>query len=172
MWFFAVSAPVAVAGQLRLTGWAGKRLDALKAIAIGLAVMGAAFLTLLPGPHRPADGFAATLGHAGLMTCAALPAAGCALLYPFEMDTLVRLSGERLVATYYGAYSTVSGIAVAGGNLAVGALFDLAARAHLPWLPRTALTALGIGCAAAPTGLRRTGHLRPATAAAAAPATA
>ncbi|WP_198358723.1 MFS transporter [Streptomyces fildesensis] len=163
---FAVSALVAVAGQLRLTDWARKRLDAPKAIAIGLAVMGAAFLPLLPGPHRTAHGMAAALGLAGLVLCAALLAAGSALLYPFEMDTLVRLSGDRMVATYYGAYSTVAGIAVAGGNLAVGALFDLAARTNTPWLPWTALTALGLGCATALTGLRRTGHLHPAPAAA------
>ncbi|MFG2525887.1 MDR family MFS transporter [Streptomyces sp. NPDC048527] len=167
---FAVSALVAVAGQLRLTDWARKRLDPPKAIAIGLAVMGAAFLPLLPDPQESAHGLAAMLGLVGLVVCAALLAAGSALLYPFEMDTLVRLSGERLVATYYGAYSTVAGVAVAGGNLAVGALFDLAARIHTPWLPWAALTALGLGCATALTGLRRTGHLHPAPAAAPAPA--
>ncbi|MFG2560743.1 hypothetical protein [Streptomyces sp. NPDC048496] len=98
------------------------------------------------------------------MLCACLLAAGSALLYPFEMDTLVRLSGERLVATYYGAYSTVSGIAVAAGNLGVGGLFDLAARLGAPWLPWAALAAVGGGCAAALIALRRTGHLNPATA--------
>ncbi|MFD8780348.1 MDR family MFS transporter [Streptomyces sp. NPDC059916] len=167
---FAVSALVAVAGQLRLTNWAKRRLDPPKAIAIGLAVMGAAFLPVLPGPHGGAHGLAAWAGLAGLVACAALLAVGSALLYPFEMDTLVRLSGERLVATYYGAYSTVSGIAVAVGNLAIGGLFDLATRTHTNWLPWTALTTLGIGCAAALTGLRRAGHLRPATATAPEPA--
>ncbi|MGW2088603.1 MDR family MFS transporter [Streptomyces sp. NPDC001880] len=157
---FAVSALVAVAGQLRLTDWARKRLDPPKAIALGLAVMGTSFLPLLPGPHHRADGLTAVLGLGGLVVCAALLAVGSALLYPFEMDTLVRLSGPRLTATYYGAYSTVAGLAVAVGNLAVGALFDLAARAHVPWLPWTALALLGLACAAALTGLRRTGHLR------------
>ncbi|WP_329567769.1 MDR family MFS transporter [Streptomyces sp. NBC_01361] len=159
---FAVSALVAVAGQLRLTDWARTRLDPPKAIAIGLTVMGSAFLPLLPGPHHSAHNVAAVLGLGGLVLCAALLATGSALLYPFEMDTLVRLSGERLVASYYGAYSTVSGIAVAVGNLAVGTLFDLAARTHAPWLPWTALTVLGLACAAALTGLRRSGHLHPA----------
>ncbi|MFH8514343.1 MFS transporter [Streptomyces gelaticus] len=167
---FAVSALVAVAGQLRLTDWARKRLDPPKAIALGLVVMAAAFLPLLPGPHRRVHGLTAVLGLGGLMVCAALLAAGSALLYPFEMDTLVRLSGQHLMATYYGAYSTVAGLAVAVGNLAVGALFDLAARVHVPWLPWTALCALGLACAAALTGLRRTGHLRLAHTAAAAAA--
>ncbi|MER7922935.1 MFS transporter [Streptomyces sp. NPDC096057] len=167
---FAVSALVAVAGQLRLTDWARKRLDAPKAIAVGLAAMGTAFLPMLPGPHHAADGLAAWAGLAALVGCAALLAAGSALLYPFEMDTLVRLSGDRLVATYYGAYSTVAGVTVAGGNLAVGALFDLAGRTHASWLPWAALTTLGLGCATALTRLRRTGHLHPAPTAA--PATA
>lgn len=171
---FAVSAAVAVAGQLRLTDWARKHLAPPKAIALGLAVMGAAFLPLLPGPHHRGHGLTAVLGLGGLVACAALLAAGAALLYPFEMDTLVRLSGQRLVATYYGAYSTVAGVAVALGNLAVGALFDLATRTHAPWLPWTALSMLGLACAAALTGLRRTGHLHlaPAAAPAQAPTTA
>lgn len=161
---FAVSALTSVAGQLRLTAWARKRLDAPQAIAIGLALMGAAFLPLLPGPHHRAVGLSAAGGMTGLVLCAGLLAVGSALLYPFEMDTLVRLSGERLVATYYGAYSTVSGIAVAAGNLGVGALFDLAARLGAPWLPWAALAAVGGGCAAALTALRRTGRLNPAAA--------
>ncbi|MFI9061985.1 MFS transporter [Streptomyces sp. NPDC053429] len=154
---FAVSALVAVVGQLRLTDWARERLDAPKAITIGLAVMGAAFLPLLLPVGRWAGG-------AALVGCAALLAAGSALLYPFEMDTLVRLSGERLVATYYGAYSTASGIAVAAGNLGVGALFDLAARLDAPWLPWTVLAAVGAACAAALTALRRTACFTPAPA--------
>ncbi|MEU6892436.1 MFS transporter [Streptomyces sp. NPDC046557] len=145
---FAVSALVAVVGQLRLTDWARERLDAPRAIAIGLAVMGAAFLPmLLPEGRRG--------GAVALVGCAALLAGGSALLYPFEMDTLARLSGERLVATYYGAYSTASGIAVAVGNLGVGALFDIASRFGVPWVPWTALAAVGVACAAALTALRR-----------------
>lgn len=141
-------------GQLRLTDWARERLDAPKAIAIGLAVMGAAFLPLL----LPVGRWAGAVALAG---CAALLAAGAALLYPFEMDTLVRLSGEGLVATYYGAYSTASGVAVAAGNLGVGALFDLAARLGAPWLPWTVLAAVGAACAAALTALRRTACFAP-----------
>ncbi|NUL02140.1 hypothetical protein HRW07_02530 [Streptomyces lunaelactis] len=48
------------------------------------------------------------------------------------MDTIVQFSGERLVATRYGAYNTASGIAIALGNLAVGGLFDVAKRTGTP----------------------------------------
>jgi hypothetical protein len=77
------------------------------------------------------------------------------LLYPFEMDTVVRLSGGRLVATYYGAYNTASGVAISLGNLAVGALFDTAVR----WLPWAALAGTGLVCAGLVSLLYRSGYL-------------
>ncbi|NGO80542.1 MFS transporter [Streptomyces sp. YC504] len=147
---FAVSALAALSGQLRLTAWAKRTLSGPRAIACGLALMGAAFLPLLyDGPF--------VYGVLSLALCAALLAWGGALLYPFEMDTVVRLSGERLVATYYGAYNTASGLAIAAGNLAVGTLFDTG----VTWLPWAALAATGAVCATAITALDRAGHLRP-----------
>lgn len=147
---FAASALAALAGQLKLTAWAQRTLTGPQAVACGLAVMGAAFLPLLPrSPGAPAGAVALTL-------CAVLLACGGALLYPFEMDTVVRLSGDRLVATYYGAYNTASGIAVSLGNLAVGALFDTGVR----WLPWAVLAATGLGCAALVARLHQSGHLR------------
>ncbi|SDK49024.1 MFS transporter [Streptomyces indicus] len=158
---FAVSALAALSGQLKLTAWAKRRLSGPRAIALGLAVMGAAFLPVLPGLYgqgaQAADGFGARVyAVTGLVLCAALLAWGGALLYPFEMDTVVRLSGERLVATYYGAYNTASGIAIAVGNLGVGALFDTG----VVWLPWVALAATGVLCAGAVGLLERGGYLR------------
>ncbi|MEV6806641.1 MFS transporter [Streptomyces sp. NPDC051132] len=146
---FAASALAALAGQLKLTAWAERTLPGPRAVAYGLALMGTAFLPLLPRTHGALAGLAALTG------CAVLLAWGGALLYPFEMDTVVRLSGDRLVATYYGAYNTASGIAVSLGNLAVGALFDTGLR----WLPWAALTATGLGCAIVVARLHRTGRL-------------
>jgi hypothetical protein len=93
----------------------------------------------------------------GLALCAALLAWGGALLYPFETDTVVWLSGDRLVATYYGAYNTASGIAISLGNLAVGALFDTGVR----WLPWAVLAATGLLCAGPVAALHRAGYLTP-----------
>jgi hypothetical protein len=50
-----------------------------------------------------------------------------------EMDTVVSLSGDRLVATHYGLYNTVSGLGITLGNLATGALWDFAGRHHALW---------------------------------------
>ncbi|MEU5974918.1 MFS transporter [Streptomyces sp. NPDC047315] len=152
---FAVSALAAVLGQLRLTGWAKRTLAGPPAIAVGLLVMGAAFLPLLVPVGTSAGAAPRAVALAALVLCAALLAWGGALLYPFEMDTVVRLAKGRLVATHYGAYSTASGVAVWLGNLAVGALFDLGAA----WLPWVALAATGAGCSAAVAALHRRGHL-------------
>jgi MFS family permease len=149
---FAVSALAALSGQLRLTAWAKRTMSGPRAIACGLVVMGIAFLPLLPRFDSPAFGVLA------LTACAALLAWGGALLYPFEMDTVVRLAGDRLVATYYGAYNTASGVAISLGNLAVGALFDT----EVGWLPWVSLTATGLLCAGAVAWLHRSGRLRPA----------
>lgn len=148
---FSVSAAAALSGQLRLTAWAKRQLSGPQAIAYGLAVMGAAFLPLLPGSYG------AVAGVGALTLCAALLAWGGALLYPFEMDTVVRLSRDRLVATHYGAYNTASGVAISLGNLAVGALFDTGVR----WLPWAVLAVTGFVCAGLVVRLHRAGHLTP-----------
>ncbi|MCG7522937.1 MFS transporter [Streptomyces sp. OfavH-34-F] len=151
---FVVSAAVAVAGQLRLTGWAKRRFTPHQALTAGLAAMGGAFLplALIPGSSK-----AAVL--AALVVAVAVLAAGSAVVYPFEMDTVVALSGNRLVATHYGLYNTVSGLGITLGNLACGALWDYAHTHDSTWLVWAALTGTGVGCAAAVGALARTGRL-------------
>ncbi|WP_245786122.1 MFS transporter [Lentzea albida] len=132
---FAVSGVLAVAGQLRVTAWARARLGPDRSLAAGMAVLGLAFLPAVLG------------GWAGLVLCAALLALGTMVVFPFEMDKIVSLSGDRLVATHYGFYNTVVGVGILLGNLLTGVGFDAAARAGVPWVPWLVLTALGLGCA-------------------------
>ncbi|MBO1335681.1 MFS transporter [Streptomyces sp. VRA16 Mangrove soil] len=151
---FVVSAAVAVAGQLRLTGWAKRRWEPAQALVRGLAVMGLAFVPLaLVPPGAPAAVVVA------LVAAVVLLAAGSAVVYPFEMDTVVSLSGGRLVATHYGLYNTVSGLGITLGNLATGALWDFAVRNGALWPAWGALAATGLGCAAAVAALARGGRL-------------
>ncbi|MEV7872169.1 MFS transporter [Streptomyces sp. NPDC088124] len=155
---FVVSAIVAVAGQLRLTRWATRRWSPHGALVRGLAVMGLAFLPLALVPAG--DGRGARLGVlAALLAAVVSLAAGSAVVYPFEMDTVVALSGDRLVATHYGLYNTVSGLGITLGNLATGALWDLAERQGVRWLPWTVLTVTGLACASAVGALARGGRL-------------
>ncbi|MEV0199823.1 MFS transporter [Nonomuraea sp. NPDC050691] len=148
---FVVSALVAIAGQLRITDWARRRWSGPQAIVRGLALMAIAFPPLLLAGATPP----AAVRGAAVLVCTVLLAAGTALAYPFEMDTVVTLSGERLVATHYGLYNTVAGIGITLGNLLVGALLD----AGSPALPWTALFLLGAACALAVAALNRTGKL-------------
>ncbi|MGV4981042.1 MFS transporter [Streptomyces sp. NRAIS4] len=151
---FVVSAAVAVVGQLHLTGWAKDRWPPGEALVRGLAAMGLAFVPLALSPRGSS---AAVL--VSLVVAVVLLAAGSAIVYPFEMDTVVALSGNRLVATHYGLYNTVSGLGITLGNLGTGALWDFAQRHDATWLTWAALTTTGTACAAAVAALSRTGRL-------------
>ncbi|MFD8569126.1 MFS transporter [Streptomyces sp. NPDC059639] len=151
---FVVSAAVAVAGQLRLTGWAKRRWDPAQALVRGLAAMGLAFLPLALTPPGARAG-----AVVALVAAVTLLAVGGAVVYPFEMDTVVSLSGNRLVATHYGLYNTVSGLGITLGNLATGALWDFAVRHGALWLTWSALTATGLVCASSVAALTRSGRL-------------
>ncbi|MFJ1869550.1 MFS transporter [Streptomyces sp. NPDC088097] len=159
---FVLSAAVAVAGQLRLTGWAKRRWSSEQALARGLVLMGVAFLplTLAPTPAGR-NGYATIVVVAALAAAVTLLAVGSAIVYPFEMDTVVSLSGGRLIATHYGLYNTVSGLGITLGNLATGAIWDYAHHHQAPCLPWLGLTAIGLACATAVHALARTGRLTP-----------
>lgn len=159
---FAVSGLSTILGQTRLTAWIKARMAPGQALAWGLAAMGLAFVPLLLALAVPVPD-----GGVGLWLLAALPPTLAALLlalgqmtaYPFEMDTIVRLSGDRLVATHYGLYNTVCGIGITLGNLLTGASLDAARAAGMPALPWICLFVLGLACAASLYGLHRTGRL-------------
>ncbi|MER5205514.1 MFS transporter [Streptomyces sp. NPDC002825] len=159
---FAVSGLSTILFQTKVTSWCKARMEPGRALTWGLLTMGVAFLPLLVTSAVPAPG-----EGVGLWLLAAVPptlaalllAVGTMIAYPFEMDTIVRLSGDRLVATHYGLYNTVCGVGITVGNLLTGAALDAARRAGLSALPWLALTALGLACTAALYGLHRTGRL-------------
>ncbi|MET8540648.1 MFS transporter [Kitasatospora sp. NPDC004799] len=158
---FALSALVAAAGQMRITAWAKARWSPERALVRGLALMGLAFAPLLLDGRSAAGGAAgAAFRLAPLFAAAALIALATAVLYPFEMDTVVALARGRLVATHYGLYNTFAGLGITVGNLAVGALWDRAHAAGAPAVVWLALTGTGLLCALAVAGLARTGSLR------------
>ncbi|MBT2419314.1 MFS transporter [Streptomyces sp. ISL-22] len=172
---FAVSGLSTILGQTRVTAWCKARYEPGQALVRGLAAMGLAFVPLLAATAVPVPE-----SGIGLWLLAALPptlaalllAVGTMIAYPFEMDTIVRLSGDRLVATHYGLYNTICGIGITVGNLGTGAALDAARAAGMPALPWIALCALGLASAAALHGLHRTGRLSPPPASDPLPATA
>ncbi|MFJ3876309.1 MDR family MFS transporter [Streptomyces sp. NPDC090077] len=161
---FAVSGLSTILFQTRVTAWCKARLEPGRALAWGLLAMGAAFLPLLAATALPVP-----RSQLGTQLLAAVPpvlaalllAAGTMIAYPFEMDTIVRLCGDRLVATHYGLYNTVCGVGIAVGNLLTGAALDAARSAGMSALPWLALFLLGLGCTAALYGLDRSGRLAP-----------
>ncbi|WP_436764116.1 MFS transporter [Streptosporangium sp. V21-05] len=164
---FAVSAVMTIAGQARLTAWATRRWRPPQAIARGLVVMGLAFVPLaLAAPWAgtavvPSGGVTPVLALVPFLGAAVLLSVATMIIYPFEMATIATFGGRRMVGTYYGFYSTLAGVGVAGGNLLTGWALDLGARAGLPALPWLALTLIGLGCAVAVAVLDRSGRLAP-----------
>jgi len=160
---FGVSGLSTILGQTRVTAWCKARYEPGQALVRGVAVMGLAFVPLLLATTVPVPE-----AGAGLRLLAALPPTAAALLlavgtmiaYPFEMDTIVRLSGDRLVATHYGLYNTICGMGITVGNLLTGVALDAARDAGMPELPWISLTVLGLACALALYGLHSTGRLR------------
>lgn len=158
---FAVSGLVTILGQLRVTAWCRTRLGPARSMAAGLLVLAAAFVPLLaaeavaPGPGR----LGGVVGMVALVLSAAVLALGTAVVFPFEMNTIVALSGNRRVATHYGLYNTVCGVGILVGNLATGSALDIARSTGVPAAPWLVLIAVGVGCAAAVAALRRRGLL-------------
>ncbi|MFI7316317.1 MDR family MFS transporter [Streptomyces venezuelae] len=163
---FAVSGLATILGQTRVTAWCKERLAPGRALAWGLLCMGVAFVPLLAATAVPVPD-----GGTGRWLLAAVPptlaalllALGTMIAYPFEMDTIVRLAEDRLVATHYGLYNTICGVGITIGNLLTGVALDAAREAGMSALPWLALLLLGLGCSAALYGLHRAGRLTPAS---------
>ncbi len=152
---FVVSGIVAVAGQLRITAWLRARWGPGKSLVAGMAVLTVAFVPLIivSGPGV----FGTVAAITALLLTTTLLAIGTAAVFPFEMDTVVSLSGNKLVATHYGFYNTVVGIGILVGNLATGTLVGAARAAGLNWTVWAGLTAIGTLAVYALLRLERTG---------------
>ncbi|WP_378740396.1 MFS transporter [Nocardia brasiliensis] len=138
---FVVSGVVAVAGQLRITGWFEARWGTGRSLVVGMGVLGASFLPLMLIPVPDRFGAGAAIG--ALLVSAALLAVGTAAVFPFEMDTVVSLSGGKLVATHYGFYNTVVGVGILAGNLATGAVVGAARQFGADWAVWFGLSLIG-----------------------------
>jgi MFS family permease len=173
---FAVSGLSTIVGQTRVTAWCKARMAPGRALTWGLLTMGVAFVPLLLATAVPVPDAGIALWLVAAVPpalSALLLAVGTMIAYPFEMDTIVRLSGGHLVASHYGLYNTICGVGIALGNLLTGAALDAARAAGVAALPWTVLVLLGLSCAAAVHVLHRTGRLEaPEKTARPAPATA
>jgi MFS family permease len=121
-----------------------------------MAILAFAFVPLVVIPGT-GSGVWPAIG-ALLMTAVVL-GIGAAAVFPFEMDTVVALSGNHLVATHYGLYNTIVGVGILLGNLGIGTLLDATGEAGPSALAWAALVAVGTVAAAALFALARSGRL-------------
>ncbi|KUH65033.1 MFS transporter [Mycolicibacterium novocastrense] len=156
---FVVSGVIAVGGQLRITRVFGARWGAGRSLIIGTLILAIAFVPLAVVPDSGRFGLAASA--IALLSAAALLAVGSAAVFPFEMDTVVSLAQNRLVATHYGFYNTIIGVGILAGNLGTGALMQAARDAGAPELIWAALSLIGGLTASALFCLNRSGRLQP-----------
>ncbi|MGN2642061.1 MFS transporter [Nocardia takedensis] len=161
---FVVSGVVAVAGQLRITAFLRARWGPATSLVAGMSVLAAAFVPLIAVPGTARFGTAAAVG--ALLLTTTLLAVGTAAVFPFEMDTVVTLSGDRLVATHYGFYNTVVGVGILLGNLATGTVVGAAHDAGADWAVWAGLAVIGL---ASTWALRRLATSEPGPATAASP---
>jgi MFS family permease len=163
---FGTSALVVLAGQTRLTHWARHHWTHAQSLARGLILTATAFLplALIGAPAIPSgwpEELAEHIAIIPILTTAILLAIGTMLICPFEMDMIVTLAGNRLVASHYGLYATVSGLGVTLGGLLIGWLWDFSTAHHmprLPWLTLVLLGCLGAAGLAAFTSSRKGKH--------------
>lgn len=175
---FTMLAVVGIVGQVPVTGWANRRLRPPASIALGLLLMGLAFVPLLltaevvPVAAAAVRPWAGAVGLAALdgilvrvvnvlplTICCALLVVGQMLATPYVAALIPALGGGRLQGTYFGMYALVQGVGAAVGNLAGGASLDLARTAGWGGLPWLLMALVGVACAGAVALLDRSGLL-------------
>ncbi|WP_437599488.1 MFS transporter [Sorangium sp. So ce590] len=153
---FMVSSVLVIALQIRVAAFSEARLSPAASIALGLAVMGAGFAPLaavsLAGVEDAAGVTAAALAGTAILTF------GMMLAYPFTMNMIPLLAGERRLGVHYGIFYLAAGLSAGAGNLIIGRLFDESSGrvGAAPWL---LLVSVGLASAAAVAALALRGAL-------------
>lgn len=174
---FTLAAVISMLAQVQVTAFSQARWTPAQAIALGLAVMGLAFvplllaapllplraealLPLLPpaagalaGPLASAANLAPVLVATGLLTLGSL------IAQPFALEMIPLLGRAELLGTYFGVYYLALGVGGMLGNLLAGAGFDAARSTGLDGLPWALLLLVGCASAAAVAALGRQGAL-------------
>lgn len=171
---FIVPSLLTIAAQVWVTARCRARWRPPTVIAIGLTMMGLAFVpVLLATPFLPRGGgggggmlgrFAVqALNLSPILICITLLAFGMMMTQPFSLELIPSLARERLLGTYFGFYSVASAIGVTIGNTVTGVAFDAARENGLLALPWLVMIAIGVASGTAMALLDRGGQLRGAT---------
>lgn len=171
---FLVSTVASLALQVRITRWFQHRCSRGNAIAIGMVLMGLAFVATALGaalvaPADSASGAAETLLRLSPVLLAALVLTGGLMLaQPFVNELIPAFGLGSLSGTYFGVFYLASGITAAAGNAVIGWLSDAAGGAW-PWAPSALCALIGLVSGIAVFALERNGLVGPATSGSAEP---
>ncbi|WP_369173180.1 MFS transporter [Streptomyces sp. R28] len=152
---FLVGTVANLALQLRITRRLKSRGNRARWIALGLAVMGLAFLP----PALVAGGSPGRLDAGPVLLGALLLYLGVMVASPFVMELIPRFGRPELTGTYFGIFYVVSGIAAAVGNTVVGWAMDAGKSGGHAWLPWVCCAVFGLASAAGVAWLHRRGAL-------------
>jgi predicted MFS family arabinose efflux permease len=145
---FAASTVATLGLQMRSTAWCQQYLSRAAAIALGMALIGAAFL---PPVLLPAS--AAGLHFAAVLVSALLLSIGVMIAQPFVLELIPGYAPQGLTGTYFGVYYLLSGVVAAIGTSAVGLIADLAGE-QAAWASWICCAVLGLASAVAVAALR------------------
>jgi MFS family permease len=167
---FAICALLSILAQVPITAYLKAHWRPLQAVAMGLTVMGGAFLPLLTTrtflPIHTLQGAFADATHVQAVLIGAInlsPAFASAMLLslgimvvqPFALSLIPSLGGNRLLGTYFGFYYLVQGSGTIVGNLAIGAALDTGSTLGLQSLPWLLLLSMGLASAVSIAALDR-----------------
>ena len=159
----ATCALLSIIAQVPITAYLKARYRPLQAIAVGLTLMGGAFLPLLTARTflpihalQGAFGDATTLqvvligaiNFSPALVSAMLLSLGTMMVHPVALSLIPSLGRNRLLGTYFGFYYLVQGSGTVVGNLAIGVAFDTGTTLGLPSLPWLLLLGFGLTSAA------------------------
>jgi MFS family permease len=169
---FTICALLSIMTQVHIIAYLKAHCRPLQAIAVGLTLMGGAFLPLLAArPLLPIHTLPGAFGdtttlHAVFMgavnfspvfVSAMLLSLGTMVVSPFALSLIPVLGGNRLLGTYFGFYYLVQGSGTVVGNLAIGAAFDAGKTLGFQSFPWLLLVGFGLASAASIMALDRKG---------------
>ncbi|MFR9729584.1 MFS transporter [Saccharopolyspora sp. MS10] len=158
---FVVSTAAGLLLQVRITRHFQRVWSRGRSIAVGMGLMGMAFLaTLLAGiapPAAPPEDAARTLLRLSpVLVATFVLTAGLMLAQPFVNELIPAFGPDSLSGTYFGIFYLASGVTAAAGNASIGWIGDLA-----PWAPSALCLGIGLTSAAAVFELQRRGLVGP-----------
>jgi Major Facilitator Superfamily len=160
---FTICTLLTIMVQVHITAYLKTHWRPLQAVAMGLTLMGGAFLPPLAArPFLPMHTFQSAFSDATTLQAvligainfspafasAMLLSLGTMMVQPFALSLIPGLGGNRLLGTYFGFYYLVQGCGTIVGNLAIGAAFDTGTRLGFQSLPWLLLLGFGLTSAA------------------------